>query len=305
MTKRSRHCIVGKSTKIVHAFCTTAMMWGADGSLYYPATTGPWCREKLGWVEPRRITRSGKYTLGDQLSGVVYRIDAGFPEGEYLLIENRQKKYMDSIMPGNGGLLIWHIDDSKFEDWQSAPGWPGQDGWPGNGNHYQLAILSRARDFDMDKGLNYGDEGDLWSTGDTLGPGPARQTVDPSQVSMYPNTDSYSGGVIKNTGIRIYDISDVGEVMSFSVEIPGSAVPPTPSRTSRPTSLPTASPTSRPTSSPTLRPTALPTASPTFRPIPLPTSRPIPLSTASPTSSQASSETSEKREVFKRPFDLN
>jgi hypothetical protein len=243
------------------------MMWGADGSLKYPATTSPWCRRKLGWVEPTRITASGSYSLGNQLSGDVYRIDVGFPDGEYLLIENREKKYMDSIMPGEGGLLIWHIDDNMVDNWQSAPGWPLQEGWPGNGNHYQIALLSHDG-FDMEKGDNYGDDGYCWNKTHTLGPGPARQTVDPNQVSMYPNTDSYSGGVIKNTGIRIYDISDVGEVMSFRVEIPGSVLAPTPLPMPRrpSTPLPTLTPTSSPTPSPTQWPTQWPTTLTIFSP---------------------------------------
>jgi hypothetical protein len=143
------------------------------------------------------------------MSGDVYRIDVGFPDGEYLLIENHQN------------LLIWQIDDNMFTDWQSAPGWPLQGGWPGNGNHYQVALLSPDKRYDTERGANYGDDGDCWTKGNTLGPGPARETVDPNQVSMYPNTDSYRGGVIKNTGIRIFDISEVGEVMSFRVAIPG------------------------------------------------------------------------------------
>jgi hypothetical protein len=58
--------------------------------------------------------------LPDQLksstmSNTVYKIKAGYPEGEYLLIENRQPTGYDMMMEG-GGLAIYHIDDKVFED---------------------------------------------------------------------------------------------------------------------------------------------------------------------------------------------
>jgi hypothetical protein len=118
------------------------------------------------------ITASGKYTIeAAQDSGDVYRIDLS-PPGEYLLIENRQKKYLDAMMPGTGGLLIWHIDDSMITDWMSRPGWPEQDGWPGNGNHYQVALLSPDGKYDHELGKNYGDRYDCWTNGTSLEPGP-------------------------------------------------------------------------------------------------------------------------------------
>lgn len=124
-------------------------MWGPDGSQHYPGLASAWCRTQLGWVEPTLITASGKYTIGAaQDSGDVYRIDLS-PPGEYLLIENRQRKYLDAMMPGTGGLLIWHIDDKMITDWMSRPGWPEQDGWPGNGNHYQIALLRLLDEWDF------------------------------------------------------------------------------------------------------------------------------------------------------------
>jgi hypothetical protein len=58
--------------------------------------------------------------LPDQLklsttSNTVYKIKAGYPEGEYLLIENRQPTEYNMMMEG-GGLAIYHIDNKAFED---------------------------------------------------------------------------------------------------------------------------------------------------------------------------------------------
>jgi hypothetical protein len=189
------------------------MMWGPDGSLYYPATLSPWCRQQLGWISPTRITTSGEYKITTaQYSGDAYRIDLA--QDEYLLIENRQKKLMDVILPGEG-LLIWHIDDNMGSAWMNKPGWPLQDGWPGNNNHYSIALLSPDGQYDMEKENNYGDETDYWTSGMALDPGPGVQEAQSSQLDMYPNTDTYSQGIIKRTGIRIYDISANGDTMMF------------------------------------------------------------------------------------------
>jgi hypothetical protein len=58
--------------------------------------------------------------LPDQLkssttSNTAYKIKAGYLEGKYLLIENRQPTGYDMMMEG-GELAIYHIDDKAFED---------------------------------------------------------------------------------------------------------------------------------------------------------------------------------------------
>ena len=68
-------------------------------------------RQFGGWVTPINITRSGYYAVQPaEISGIVYRIDAGFPPGEYLLLENRQGILWDSDWP-TGGMVIFHVDE--------------------------------------------------------------------------------------------------------------------------------------------------------------------------------------------------
>ena len=86
----------------------------------------------LGWVIPTEVSTSGSYSLGqacDNDDMIIIR--DGYPNGEYLLIENRQGCGFDAIP--QGGLAIFHID----EDANNILGYPGQAGWPGNGDHYE------------------------------------------------------------------------------------------------------------------------------------------------------------------------
>lgn len=247
--------LLGRPGNGVGIWDVMCQCWGADGTLRYPATMGPWCRQYVGWMEPIRITESGKYALGtSQINPEAHRIDLAI--GEYFLIENRQKLFHDAILPGNGGLLIWHIDENNYTNWMSPPGWPRQDGWPGNGNHYQVALLSPDGRYDKERGRNYGDKYDSWIDGTSLESGPGRQSVIESKRDMYPNTDSYRGGVIQSTGIRIYDISEIGDIMTFRVEIPadGWGTSPAPVEATLP---PTATPTVKATEPPSSASTSL------------------------------------------------
>ena len=162
----------------------------------------------------------------------------------------------------------------------------------------------------METGESKGDDGDFWRDGMEIGPGRV-ETVASVDVStnnaIYPNTNSYINGIIGQTGIRIYDISASGDVMSFSVEglsddltlpptllpISGPSLPPTPLSTPEPTFPPTLLPTPGPTLPPTPLPTSgppptlLPISGPKLPPNPLPTPGPsippTPLQTPGPT----------------------
>ena len=142
-----------------------ANSWGFDGSQLYPPHFSPWSKVDLGWLTPTVISDGGTYTVPEaEFNASVYRIDAGFPANEYLMIENRQPVGFDGSMP-QGGLVIWHIDDNAGFNTQ---GYPGQAGWPGNGNHYRVAVLQADGNYHLEKDTNRGDAADVYHAGGVI-----------------------------------------------------------------------------------------------------------------------------------------
>eukprot|EP00591_Stephanopyxis_turris_P006053 CAMPEP_0195520420 /NCGR_PEP_ID=MMETSP0794_2-20130614/16817_1 /TAXON_ID=515487 /ORGANISM="Stephanopyxis turris, Strain CCMP 815" /LENGTH=593 /DNA_ID=CAMNT_0040649767 /DNA_START=124 /DNA_END=1902 /DNA_ORIENTATION=+ len=216
--------------------------WGFDSQQHYPPHLSAWCKIDLGWISPTVITESGDYTLKDSARNPeVYRIDYGFPTKEYLLIENRQPKDFDALLP-QGGLAFWHIDENVGNN--NDEGYPGQPSWPENGNHYKIALLQADGNYHLEHGWgnngNAGDARDLFHGKGVSAIGPSTSASGP-----FPNTDSYQNGVVKHTGITIFDISDSGDVMTFRVQLND------PSPTNLPVSAPTNSRTNSPVSAPT------------------------------------------------------
>jgi len=191
----------------IGSYCLMANAWGFDGSQLHPPHMGAWCKMKLGWVVPT-IIRPGSYNAPQVESrSTVFRIENGYPSGEYLLIENRQPTGFEYDMP-QGGLAIGHIDESKTNN--NTEGYPGQTGWPRNGNHYMVALLQADGQYNLEHGANRGDFGDLYRGTDVSLIGPDTK----------PNTDSYQSGNVRRTGKIISGISFASSVMSFVFSAP-------------------------------------------------------------------------------------
>jgi M6 family metalloprotease-like protein len=223
--------------------------WGFNGKQYCPPAMTAWSKIQLGWLTPQEITSGGTVTLQPSYyNDEVIKISEGYPENEYLLIEYRKPTPdgFEYCMPGSGGLAVWHIDDAADYNDQ---GWPGSvDGngaaWPANGLHYRVALLQADGLYDLEKNSDDGDAGDLWTSGQSLGPG--------MSGTVYPNTDAYQGGNIVDTGVIIDNIGAAGATISFDITLANGN--PTPTATTSPTAPPTISPTASPTVSPTQAP---------------------------------------------------
>ncbi|CAJ1963775.1 unnamed protein product [Cylindrotheca closterium] len=185
-----------------------ANAWGFDRSQKYPPFLDPFSKGQLGWatftelMEPQNgVVVTPSYGTHDY-----YTILKGFPVGEYLIIENRQREGYDKLI-SETGLLIWHIDTLK--DNNREEGYPGQPGWPKNNKHYMVALLGADGTYHLEKGLNPGDAGDVFHEGGVT-------SLD-SSVDNFPNTASYQNGTLLETGIIIKNIRSDGENMVFDI----------------------------------------------------------------------------------------
>lgn len=183
---------------------------GFSGEGHAPSHFSPWAKVQLGWLKTKELTNSGTYTIKQvEHYSDVYKIQQGFPKGEYLLIENRQPVGFDRDLPGGkGGLAIWHIDDNKKHNRQ--PGHPDLPGWPENGAHYRVALLQADGRFDLERGKGFGDEHDLFrasgvnrvSSHEPHGLRPYR--IDPT---------------VRQVLHRISEVSESGELMRFRYDV--------------------------------------------------------------------------------------
>ena len=246
---------------------------GRDG---HPSGMTAYAKWKVGWIDTfQNVTENGEYELRPlNYYPEAYAIHVGFATDEFLLLENRQA-VDDDIELFGGGLLIYHVNGRKRS--QGTSGYPGVEGWPENLDVYKIALLQADGAYDLERGKNNGDAGDLWSPGMSLGPR--------SPGERFPNTDSYINGP---TGIAIDVLqSAIPENVRFRIsglrhsEPPASEMTPHPSMyfpsasgtavlsTTAPSPLPTLQPSAQ--MSPTQPPTVLSTTSPS----PFPTSQPF------------------------------
>ena len=202
------------------SYDTMSSAWGVDGSGTVPPSLCAYSKAYLNWVTVQRIMYDGTYTIeSSTTSNVVYKIDSGYPNGEYILIENRQRTGYDTLLKGNGGIAIYHIDE-KVLDNQNERGYPNTNSnWPQNGKHYMIALLPADGQYDLERGINMGDATDLWHSNSI------RKELRSGLLASHPNTNSYQYGVVTPTGLRIYGFSTSGKIMTFKVDGLGPMVP--------------------------------------------------------------------------------
>lgn len=194
-----------------------ANSWGFDGSQFYPPHFSPWSKVNLGWLTPTPLETSGSYDIHQaETNAQVYKITQGYPNGEYLFIENRQPTGFDGAMP-QGGLVIWHIDESAG---YYVEGYPSNGSW--SGSHYRVAVLQADGAYDLEHGYDRGDAGDVWHANGNSDLGPS----DVAGSGPFPNTDAYQGGSFVQTNHRIHNISAAGSTMSFTYQLVGEPVDP-------------------------------------------------------------------------------
>jgi len=159
------------------------MSSGSFSSPLSPARMEAWSLDELGWITLAPLTSNGTYSFdAAPLSDTAYyvNVQGTNPRGEYFLLENRQRQQSDSALirihcqragnPPNcgGGLLIWHVDQTKM----TQPGNAKNSGTPhglelmqadGFGNLDAAASGNSCPATSMFLGCsNRGDAGDLY-----------------------------------------------------------------------------------------------------------------------------------------------
>lgn len=197
--------VLGGGVGGLGAWDLMATTGGFAKDLAQPSSLSPFSKDRAGWIpEFLEITVDGVYTIRPSiLFPDYYIIKTHFPDGESLVIENRQPIGSDAAMPGGkGGLLIYHWDENvseRFGTWS----YPGTEQWPET--HYKFRLIQADGQFHLEKGENDADAGDLFMPGMELGPGPD-----------HPNTDTYFNGP---TNIRISEITQLDNgAMTFRIE---------------------------------------------------------------------------------------
>ena len=188
----------------IGSYCLMANSWGFDNTGQHPPLLSAWSKIQLGWVTPTLV--SGGTISAPQVATnkSIFRVNTGYPSTEYLLIENRQPYGFESVMP-QGGLAIWHIDEAKSAN--TSEGYPGQAGWPANNNHYKIALLQADGLYEMEKGVNRGNAGDVYRSGGVSAITPATT----------PNTQRYQGGTVTPSNTSITAISTSASTMTFTL----------------------------------------------------------------------------------------
>jgi immune inhibitor A len=173
--------------------------WNNGGDT--PALPCAWCKMNQGWADT--AVAVGRQTVALPRSADHQRIwklwKSGLPQTEYFLIENRQKHGFDAYLPG-AGLLIYHIDETQ----------PANTGEP----HYKVALVQADGQRDLEENADGGDDGDPY-------PGATNNRV--FDANSRPSSVAYSGAP---SGVAVRDISDPGLIMSATLDVGATTMPP-------------------------------------------------------------------------------
>ncbi len=212
--------------------------WGLMGSgcWNYVGTAGDspshlsaWSKYFLGWVTPVEVTEELTGETIEAAAADVYRLLSGSPSsgGEYFLVENRQRAAgtFDVGLPGSG-LAIWHIDDDKEDNRSEC--YPPSDC---SVDHYRVSLVQADGRWDLEKGANNGDGGDLYP-GSTDNRSFTGESTPASELynglrNVVAVTDISSSSHIMTATLAVYpDISVDPLLLDFGTVDPGKASPP-------------------------------------------------------------------------------
>ncbi|NOY87950.1 MAG: M6 family metalloprotease domain-containing protein [FCB group bacterium] len=165
-----------------------------NGNSRKPAHLDAWCKKEIGFLNPIVVDSNLYHAEIPQVENepVVYQLQNQSSNGEYWLVENRQKVGFDVSLPG-AGLLIYHIDESVIDN--------------DNPNRYKVALEQADGNNALAFGGSRGDEGD---------PFPGFTNNHSFNDLTNPNSHTYAGN---KTGIGVWNISNSDSLMFADFDI--------------------------------------------------------------------------------------
>jgi M6 family metalloprotease-like protein len=170
--------------------------YGGDGNTSEsPTHMSAWCKEQLGWVTPMVVTSYTKQQpiASSTLTPTIYKLlKLGQSSTQYFLIENRTKHGFDTSLI-NGGLLIFHIDNSQSTNT--------------NEDHYRVDLEQADGLRNLNNNVNRADAGD---------PYPGSTVNRNFNSTTTPNSKDYNGNL---TYVGVNNISNQGDTMHADLDI--------------------------------------------------------------------------------------
>jgi len=165
----------------------------------FPAFPDAWSHMQMGFLTPTVVTTS---VHGQSCQAVESTPQAfalwrdGAIGSEYFLVENRQRIGYDSFLPGDG-LLVYHVDES-------IGGQNDNEWYPGQlfGGHYLVALEQADGNYQLERNLNGGDNGD---------PFPGGTGNHAFRIGSRPGSMDYD---FQHSGVSVLNISASGLTMA-------------------------------------------------------------------------------------------
>jgi len=166
----------------------SAGSWGG-GNGWRPTNFCAPAKDYFGWIDPV-VVQNNMYdeSIGNSYdNAIAYRLwTNGLGGSQFFLVENKRKKGYDASLPSEG-LMIWHVDNTKFADGNSDV------------NRKYIDVEEADGHDDLDNKSNSGDAGDPYRSGDEF------------NDSTYPNSRSYANST---TMVGVQDVSGAGDTMT-------------------------------------------------------------------------------------------
>ena len=202
----------GSSGGIGNYGLMAAGSWGADGrSPERPCHMCAWSKGYLGWLSSTVVRQDTVSQAINQIetNAEVHKLwKRGKPKTEYFLVSNRQKVGFDSRFIGDGGLLIWHIDENVINARLFSNTVNDDE------NHKGVDLEEADGRNDLDNLVNMGDAGDFY-------PGSTNNIV--FNDTSNPNSRDYSGVTTK---VGVINISSSADPMRADLEVGIPAIAP-------------------------------------------------------------------------------